>query len=255
MSAAVLRSRSRVTPAVVGAVLIGAALVGWIVLYLQMQGMDIGPGTDLGALGWWTGIWATMTAAMMLPSAAPMVLFFARIAGERARRGQAYVSTWFFVAGYLVVWTAVGLVAFGLYRAIAGIAPGFLAWNAQGPVVAGLAIAAAGVYQLTPLKRLCLHQCRSPLSFVLHSWRDGRRGALRMGMVHGAYCVGCCWGLMLILFVLGVMSLLWMAVVAAVIFAEKVLPQTRLFIPAVAVVAVAVGVWVAVSPGSLPGLA
>ena len=96
---------------------------------------------------------------------------------------------------------------------------GFLGWDEEGPLVAGAVIAAAGLYQLTPLKSVCLRHCRSPLHFVLHGWRDGRAGAVRMGATHGLYCVGCCWGLMLALFALGVMSLFWMAVVAAVIFA------------------------------------
>ena len=112
----------------------------------------------------------------------------------------------------------------------------------------------AGLYQLTPLKARCLKHCRTPLHFVLHDWREGRLGTLRMGLVHGAYCVGCCWGLMLILFALGVMSLVWMAVVAGVIFAEKAFPAGWRLTRPLAVVFVAIGIWVMAAPASVPGL-
>jgi predicted metal-binding membrane protein len=228
------------------AALLGAALATWIVTVQRMRGMDAGPGTDLGGLGFFLGVWVTMMAAMMLPSAAPFVLFHARVARQR--------TTGIFVVGYLAAWTAYGLGAYGVYRAIHRVDPAFLSWRRDGPVVAGLAIVAAGLYQLTPLKQVCLRHCRSPLHFLMHDWREGRLGALRMGAEHGAYCVGCCWGLMLILFALGVMSLLWMAVVAAVIFAEKVLPFGGRLPAAVAVGFVALGIWIAAAPASVPGL-
>jgi predicted metal-binding membrane protein len=238
----------------VGAVLLAAALVAWIVTIARMQGMDDGPGTSLGAVGWYVGVWVTMTAAMMLPSVAPTVLFFADVSGSQARRGTASAPTWMFVAGYLAVWTAFGLVAYGVYRLAGALDAGILGWDRGGAYVAGLAVAGAGLYELTPLKELCLRHCRSPLHFVLGGWRSGRIGALRMGGEHGVYCVGCCWGLMVILFALGVMSLLWMAVVAAVIFGQKVLPRAnRLSVP-LALGFVAFGVWVAATPGSVPGL-
>jgi predicted metal-binding membrane protein len=236
------------------AVFAGAALVTWVVTVERMRGMDGGPGTDLGALGWFTGVWVTMMAAMMLPSAMPMVLVFSRVSTERQRRGQAFVPTWIFVGGYLAAWTLYGLLAYGLFRAIHAAHPHFLSWHAQGPLVAGAAIAAAGIYQLTPLKRICLRHCRSPMHFVLGGWRSGRLGAVRMGLEHGGYCVGCCWGLMLILFALGVMSVVWMIVVAALVFAEKVLPFGERLSRALAVAFVVIGVWVAAAPGSVPGL-
>jgi len=160
----------------------------------------------------------------MLPSASPMVFLFARIARDRARRGQTSVPTWMFVAGYLAAWTGYGLAAYGVVQGVRALDLGFLGWDEEGPLVAGAVIAAAGLYQLTPLKSVCRRHCRSPLHFVLHGWRDGRAGAVRMGATHGLYCVGCCWGLMLALFALGVMSVFWMAVVAAVIFVEKLAP-------------------------------
>jgi predicted metal-binding membrane protein len=249
-----LRMLARANPVGVAAVLLGAALVTWIVTIGQMGGMDMGPGTDLGSLGWYVGVWVTMMAAMMLPSVAPMVLVFSRVARDRARRGRAYVPTWVFVAGYLAAWTGYGLVAYGVYRVAVAADPGFLAWDEQGPYVAGGAIVLAGLYQLTPLKAKCLKHCRTPLHFILHDWREGAVGALRMGVEHGAYCVGCCWGLMLILFALGVMSLVWMAVVAGVIFAEKTLPFGWRLTRPLAVVFVALGIWVMAAPSSVPGL-
>jgi predicted metal-binding membrane protein len=234
--------------------LIAAALGSWIVAYGRMRGMDSGPGTDLGQLGWFLGVWVTMMAAMMLPSVAPVVMLFAGVAAQRSRQGRAFVPTWIFLAGYLAAWTAYGVLAFGLYRAIRALDLGFLSWDEQGPIVAGAAIVAAGVYQLTPLKRICLTHCRTPFTFVMHHWREGRLGALRMGLGHGAYCVGCCWGLMLILFALGVMSLVWMVVIAALIFAEKVLPVRERLTRVLAVCFIALGIFIAVAPGRVPGL-
>jgi predicted metal-binding membrane protein len=236
------------------ALLLGAALVAWIVTVERMSGMDMGPGTNLGGLGWFVGIWVTMMAAMMLPSVAPMVLLFDRVSTERARRGQPYVPTWIFALTYFLVWTAYGLAAFALYRGVRALDLAFLHWDRGGPYVAGTLIALAGIYELTPLKSVCLRHCRSPLHFVLTGWREGIPGAIRMGLEHGAYCVGCCWGLMVVLFALGVMSLFWMGVVAGLIFVQKVLPLGEQLTRVFAVLFVAFGIWVATSPGSVPGL-
>jgi predicted metal-binding membrane protein len=235
------------------ALILGAALVAWVVTVDRMSGMDMGPGTSLGGLGWYLGIWVTMMAAMMLPSAAPMVLLFDRVSEEKARREQPYVSTWVFVLSYVGVWTAFGLAAYALYRGIHALDLGFLDWDRGGPYIAGGLVALAGVYELTPLKGVCLRHCRSPMHFLLN-WRDGVDGAVRMGAVHGTYCVGCCWGLMIVLFALGVMSLVWMGVVAGLIFAQKVLPYGDKLSRVFAVAFVAFGIWIAASPGSVPGL-
>ncbi len=248
------RRRLQLTPVTVVALVLAAALATWIVTIVRMRGMDAGPGTGLGSLGWFVGVWTTMMAAMMFPAAMPMVLLFHRVSSERARRGQSFVPTWFFVLSYLAVWTVYGLAAYGLYRLVVHFGAGFLAWDRGGPYVAGAAIGLAGLYELTPLKSVCLRHCRSPLSFVLGGWREGWRGALRMGAEHGGYCVGCCWGLMVILFALGVMSLTWMAVVAVLIFAQKILPRGELLTRVFAVGLVAVAIWVAAAPGSVPGL-
>src|SRR4051794_19363973 len=248
------RSSFRLSPLTVAVLVVGAALVTWILTYHRMRGMDAGPGTDLGGLAWFTGIWVTMMAAMMLPSVAPMVLLFHRVSSERAKRGQTSVSVWLFCLSYLAVWTLYGLAAYGLYRLVVHFDFGFLDWDSAGPYVAGAAIVAAGIYELTPLKSVCLRHCRTPLHFVLGHWREGRLGALRMGVEHGAYCVGCCWGLMVVLFALGVMSLTWMAVVAGLIFAQKVLPRGESLTRPFAVLLIGIGIWVAAAPGSVPGL-
>ncbi|MDP9307260.1 MAG: DUF2182 domain-containing protein [Actinomycetota bacterium] len=242
-------------PIAVSGALLGGALVAWIVTFQRMRGMDAGPGTSLGGLGWYLGVWVTMMAAMMLPSVAPMVLVFSRVNRERSRRGSTGAApTWVFVAGYLIAWTAYGLLAYALYRVAKGAAPHFLGWNTGGRYVAGAALVFAGMYELTPLKKVCLRHCRGPLHFVLGGWRDGQAGALRMGGEHGVYCVGCCWGLMIALFALGVMSLIWMAAIAAMIFAQKVLPAGDRLAPLFAAAFVALGIWVAVSPVTVPGL-
>jgi predicted metal-binding membrane protein len=185
-----------------------------------------------------------------------MVLAFAGVSRHRRRTGRTdAVPAWIFVTGYLAAWTGYGLAAYAVFRGVRGLDPAFLSWDEQGPYVAGGAVAAAGLYQLTPLKRVCLAHCRTPMHFLLHGWREGRLGGLRMGVEHGAYCVGCCWGLMVILFALGVMSVFWMAVVAGVIFLEKVTPVGARLTPVLAVAFVAFGLWIAVAPGSVPGLA
>jgi predicted metal-binding membrane protein len=227
------------------AALLAVALVAWIATLQRMRGMDAGPGTDLGAFGWYLGIWVTMMAAMMLPSEAASVAIFARL------RGGA--QTAWFVAGYLAAWTVYGLVAYGVYRGIRSADPSFVAWDKQGPWVAGGALAAAGAYQLTPLKTACLRHCRSPLQFLLRG-RPGVLGALRMGVEHGGVCVGCCAGLMLALLALGVMSLAWMGIAAVAILVEKVLPGGPAFARLLALALVALGIWMALSPGSVPGL-
>jgi predicted metal-binding membrane protein len=222
-----------------------ATLVAWTVAFEQMRGMDAGPGTDLGSFGWFIGIWVTMTAAMMLPSAAPAVLLFSHLG-----RG---LQTVLFVGGYLLAWTAFGASAYAVSRIAHHVAPSFVAWDERGPWVAGAALAAAGLYQLTPLKTVCLRHCRSPLRFLLRR-RGGHLSALRAGLGHGGYCIGCCAGLMVALFALGIMSVFWMAVAAVVILVEKTLPRGEAFARVLALALVVLGTWIALSPGTVPGL-
>jgi predicted metal-binding membrane protein len=233
---------------------LGGAFAAWLVTVERMQGMNGGPGTDLGALGWYVGVWVTMMAAMMLPAVLPVVLLFARVSTERMKRGQAAVGTPVFLGGYLAVWTVFGLVAYGLARLIVDRHFAFLRWDNGGRYVAAGAIGLAAAYQLTPLKRICLKHCRSPLALVLGHWREGRLGAVRMGVEHGGWCVGCCWGLMLALFAIGVMSIAWMVVISAAIFIEKVLPRGERLTWALGAFLLALAIWVAADPGSVPWL-
>jgi predicted metal-binding membrane protein len=237
----------RPRPVAVAGALLAAALAAWVVMYERMLGMDAGS-SSFGGLGWYLGIWVAMTAAMMLPAAAPMVLVFSGVSRERARhRGLASVPTWVFVAGYVVVWTAYGLVAYGLDRGARAAAPHLLAWAPVGRYLPGVALGAAALYELTPLKEVCLRHCRGPIHFVHAGWRDGAFGAMRMGAEHGLYCVGCCWGLMLALFAPGVMSLTWMGAIAVVIFVQKALPLGDRLAPLVATTLIALATWVVVS--------
>ena len=231
------------------ALLLALAAVAWWSTADRMAGMDAGPGTDLGALGWFLGVWVVMMAAMMFPSVAPTVALYTTMT---RRRGIDLPLL--FVAGYLMVWGAAGLVAYGLFKLGDSLFGDQLAWDSGGRWFAAGVLAVAAVYELTPLKNVCLTKCRSPLGFLLGSWRDGRAGALRMGAGHGAWCLGCCWALMAALFALGVMSLVWMAVVAALIALEKTLPWRRVVTWGTAAVLLAFAVAVAAAPRDVPGL-
>jgi predicted metal-binding membrane protein len=228
----------------VGIGLLAGTFVAWALAVAQMRGMDEGPGTDLGTLGSFFGIWLTMMVAMMLPSAAPMVLTFARARAQR--------STWIFVAGYFAVWLLFGLVAYAFFRLVRNWGAETLEWDTSGRYLAGGAIAAAGLYQLTPAKHTCLRHCRPPWHFLMDGARNGR--SFRLGLVEGSYCVGCCFGLFVILFAVGVMSLLWMAVIAGVIFVEKVLPFGERASRVFAVAFILFGLLVALDPSLVPGL-
>jgi predicted metal-binding membrane protein len=230
--------------------------VGWVVTDERMRGMDAGPGTDPGALVFYVTVWVVMMAAMMFPSISPMVLMYRRIQEGKRERGRdaPLGATPVFVAGYLVTWTAAGLVGYALIEAGRSLSIDALAWDRAGPYVAGGVILAAAIYQLTPLKDACLTRCRSPFMFLIESWKPGRVGAIRMGIEHGAWCVGCCWALMAALFALGVMSVGWMAFIAALIAAEKLLPSKRLANRSIAVLLVVLGLAVAFFPDRVPGL-
>jgi predicted metal-binding membrane protein len=237
--------------------LLALAAVGWLVTDERMAGMDAGPGTDPGTLGFYVGVWVVMMAAMMFPSVAPMVVAYARIQRRRREQGKARAgagAVGVFIAGYLASWTAFGLLAYGLLELGRSLSIDALSWDAGGPYVAGGVILAAAVYQLTPAKDACLRKCRTPLDFVLGYWKPGYVGALRMGVEHGAWCVGCCWALMAALFAVGVMSLGWMAFIASLIAIEKVLPSKAVANRGVAVLLAVLGVGVAFAPASVPGL-
>jgi predicted metal-binding membrane protein len=230
-------------------VLFVLAGVAWWSTADRMAGMDAGPGTALGALGWFLGVWVVMMAAMMFPSVSPTVALYARMARQQPRAAPLA-----FTVGYLLVWGAAGLAAYALFDAFRAAVGSELAWDRAGQWVAGGVLLTAAVYELTPLKDVCLSKCRSPLGFLLGSWRDGTRGALEMGARHGAWCLGCCWALMAALFALGVMSLAWMAFVAGLIAFEKMLPWKRIATFGTTVVLLALAVLVLAAPSAIPGI-
>jgi predicted metal-binding membrane protein len=188
----------------------------------------IAPG-DWAPAYWLTmlGMWWVMMIAMMVPSAAPMILLHARVACHGQERGgvPGRASTAAFVAGYLACWLGFSAIAtllqFGLERF--GLLDGMMMWSTERWLTAGLLIG-TGLYQLSPLKTVCLTQCRSPAEFLARHWRPGRLGAFRLGVRHGAYCLGCCWALMLLLFAAGIMNLLWIAGLSILVLLEKLAP-------------------------------
>ena len=233
-----------------GLVVVLFALAGaaWWWTVGRMRGMDNGPWTGLGAFGWFLSVWIVMMAAMMFPSVAPTIALYSRM----SRNSRLLPAV--FTGGYLVTWAGAGVIAFMIGVAGSHAAGGVLSWGHAGRPIAGAMLILAAVYELTPLKNVCLSRCRSPLGTLLGSWRDGWSGALRMGARNGAWCVGCCWALMASLFALGVMSVTWMAIVAGLIAIEKILPWRRAATSATALVLLALGVLVLAAPDALPGL-
>jgi predicted metal-binding membrane protein len=255
-SVLVRRAPARPGPIEVGLVALVVVLAGaaWVLTGDRMAGMDAGPGTDLGGLGWFVGIWVTMMAAMMFPSITPTVLALARVETGRDRGPTApTAATAVFVAGYLFAWATAGFVAYMIVEGVRELDPGFLAWDELGPYMAGGVILAASLYQLSPLKDRCLRQCRSPVMLLGH-WRPGHVGALRMGLEHGRFCIGCCWALMAALFALGVMSVGWMIFIAALIAGEKLLPWRAIASRGIAVLLAVLAIGVAFTPGDVPAL-
>ena len=231
------------------ALLFVLAGLGWWWTVDRMQDMDGGPWTDLGTFAWFLGVWIVMMAAMMLPSVAPTVALYSRMT-----RSRSPIAPLLFTSGYLVAWGSVGALAFGLAVAGGKISGDVLAWDRGGRWVAGATLLVAAVYELTPLKDVCLAKCRSPLGFLLGSWRDGELGALQMGMRHGAWCIGCCWALMASLFALGVMSIVWMAIVAGLIAFEKLIPSRRAATYGTTGVLLVLGVLLIAAPDTIPAL-
>jgi hypothetical protein len=227
--------------------LLALAAVAWLATSRLMEGMDAGPGTDPGSLGFYSGTWVVMMAAMMLPSLGP-----AAIAYGKLRRTQP--SAAMFVLGYLALWALAGLGGYAVLEAGRSLDGGLFAWARAGRWTAAGVLALAAVYELTPRKRACLARCRGGRGLPPAAGRDGWMGALRMGFAHGGWCLGCCWALMAALFALGAMSLLWMVVIAAAIAAEKLLPWPRAGTIGVAALLVALAIGMAASPSRVPGL-
>ena len=209
---------------------------------LAMSGPDTKPWSIVAVVPLFL-MWAEMMVAMMIPSAAPMILTFARVNRQRREQERPFVPTGLFVMGYLLAWSGFSLLAalaqWGLHGA-ALLSPMMKSNNA---ILGGVLLIATGVFQWTPWKRACLQHCSSPLSFLLGEWREGRAGALAMGIKHGAYCTGCCWLLMALLFVAGVMNLLWVAVITLAVLLEKVVPRGGWFGRAIGAGCIAWGAW------------
>lgn len=221
---------------VIAAILIIAALAWAYTVHLAGAGMGMGEAGMAMAMAQpraWSAadfalmfaMWAVMMVAMMTPSAAPMLVMFAAVNRRRRERQAPYVPAGIFLAGYIIIWAAFSLAAtlgnWGLHQA--SLLSSMMGAASSG-YLGGALLLAAGAFQWSPLKSACLKQCRTPMGFLMTSWREGRAGALRMGLEHGAYCLGCCWALMLLLFALGIMNLLWIAALSAFVLAEKALP-------------------------------
>jgi predicted metal-binding membrane protein len=239
------------TASAVWPVLFLAAVGGvcWAVTVERMHGMDMGPGTDLGGLGWFAAVWVTMMAAMMLPSLSPMAVASSRAAdGGRAR---SIAGTIVFAAGYLLPWAAFGVLAYALVEGVRLLEVGFLAWDRAGLYVAGGVILGAALYELTTAKARCLRHCRD--SRLLRR-RPGATGALIMGTEQGGFCVGCSGTLIAALFALGVMSIAWMLLIAALIAVEKLLPWRLIATRVTAAVLALLGVAIMFFPDQVPWL-
>lgn len=208
------------------AVLLLSTVGAWIYSRWQVSAMGMemaGPTMGMDAAVF-LSVWIVMMIAMMFPAAAPMIVTFHRVQQARLSFGRSLVGTFVFVAGYLLVWSLSGAIAYTGAVAFAALAARATLPASTISRAGGVIFLAAGLYQLSPLKNFCLARCRTPAGFIVMSWRDGIGGALRMGLVHGAFCLGCCWLLFLILFPLGIMNLAAMAAVTALIFAEKTFP-------------------------------
>ena len=248
--------------AFLSAALLVLAAVGWVVILgqvaqdhhlmgpMETEGHTVGPDLTMGSAPLFFLMWVAMMVAMMFPSAAPMILVFAR-----SQQGKHNGSTTLFVAAYLALWVIFGAVTFSLGVGVEALAERS-SWVARNWARAGgVLLVTAGLYQLSPLKQRCLAKCRSPLSFLLQRWRSGPTGAVRMGLEHGVYCLGCCWLLFLVLVPLGLMNLAAMLMVTFVVFAEKALMWGRAPGHVAAAALVLYGLAVVVRPALLPTMA
>ena len=225
---------------VVALSLAAVVALAWLYLWHHAASMPAGndagmamampsmPTMDPAALVLTFVMWGVMMVGMMLPSAAPTVLFYGTLVRRNAERGTVLPAVWVFLTGYLLVWTGFSLAAVVVQVALEHATLLTPEMASGSNWLSGVLLVAAGVYQLTPLKDHCLGKCRNPMQFFMTHWHRGTSGALRMGISQGAYCLGCCWMLMLLLFVVGVMNLAWVALIAAFVFLEKLLPGGRL---------------------------
>ena len=264
------RDRLVVAIALAAMIVLAWAYVVWLAALMDMGGMDMsgyrmlpsGSGLMLPALEPWSRVefalvfvmWAVMMVGMMLPSAAPMVLIYARVGRQAATQGKPFAASGWFLAGYLLVWSGFSLLAtlaqWALDRAALLDAEDGRRQQRAGRRACSMA---AGIYQWTALKDACLRQCQSPFAFIQKygGFRGDARGALRLGLLHGAWCVGCCWSLMALLFVGGVMNVLWIAALAILVLAEKVLPAGRWVARLAGLALVMAGAWLLAAGGAV----
>ncbi len=232
------------------ALLLILAAASWVILIWQSRtanGMGMGMGAAL-----FLAIWVVMMIAMMFPTAAPMILVFARVQRDRGSFGRAFVPTCVFVSAYLLMWTLFGGLSYLSALAAKGLAQQ-IPWIMMNAVrLGGGVLVITGLYQLTPLKHFCLAKCRTPQDCILTSWRDGYPGAFRLGLEHGIYCLGCNWLLFVLLFPLGMMNIAAMVLLTALIFAEKCFPLGRRIAQFAALVLILYGALVIVVPTALP---
>jgi len=236
------------------ALLIAIAAAAWAMLVWQQMNMGMAMNTPTMGMRapLFLIVWVVMMVAMMFPTAAPMILAFHQVQAGKRARGETFVSTWVFVAAYMLVWASSGVLAYAgavAAEAIAGYANLSAATAAR---IGGVVLIIAGAYQLSPLKYACLAKCRTPITFILTSWRDGTWGAVRMGLEHGFFCLGCCWLLFLILFPLGIMNIAAMAIVTLLVYAEKALAAGERIARWAGVALMLYGLTVLIFPQSLP---
>ncbi len=234
----------------------GITIVAWLYLYylaLGMDSMSMDHALDMPQMHHWGSVefllmfimWVVMMIGMMLPSASPMILLFAAVNRKRREKKGLYVPTAFFASGYIFVWACFSILAtLAQWKLHTLSLLSSMNMASTSPVLGGVILIGAGIFQWTSLKYACLTHCRSPLDFLMQDWREGQWGAFTMGVKHGGYCLGCCWVLMLILFVTGVMNLLWVAIIAAFVFLEKA-ARSGLWIGRVAgILLIGWGVWI-----------
>ncbi len=219
------------------------SILSWIVVLENSTSMAAMSLTDESIL-LFLPIWTAMMAAMMFPSAAPMIFTFSQIYSKQKNHGRPFVPTWVFAAGYLFVWIAFGAAVYFSVSLLSAFS--LAAQNLA--VYAGYFFIAAGIYQFSKLKNMCLSNCRSPFDFLMQSWRDGYLGSFAMGIKHGAYCFGCCWLLFVLLFIIGIMNITAMLLLTIYIFAEKTLPIGRKISTAAGIVLIIYGALIILKP-------
>lgn len=229
--------------------------MAWAMQHMDVVDMWMPPMADTRAwqlYDFWMLIlmWVVMMIAMMTPSILPMVSLFVTVSKSKRKKGQAYASTFIFLGGYLIAWILFSVViSLAQYPLHVG---GWLnpMMNSRSYLLSGGILVLAGLYQWTPFKDACLKQCRTPLNFLMTCWREGNSGAVRMGLLHGFYCIGCCWALMAVMFAVGVMNVLWMVVIAIFVLAEKISPFSALFFRVVSGIVLVIwgGYWLSLYP-------